>query len=132
MVQNIPQNYCFNPFRRQILLITIIKIKKNSQLTESVSNSARYIELNYPLLLKNHGHNIMRIFDVLPHFPFTTSERKSRLLVLNWFIRVASRVSERLKTYDLGKLRKLRITSKLHGSIPWCPVFLPKRTFCQY
>ena len=24
----------------------------------------------------NHGHNIMRIFDVLPHFPFTTSETK--------------------------------------------------------
>ena len=24
----------------------------------------------------NHGHNIMRIFDVLPNFPFTTSETK--------------------------------------------------------
>ena len=23
----------------------------------------------------NHGHNIMKIFDVLPNFPFTTSER---------------------------------------------------------
>ena len=23
-----------------------------------------------------HGHNIMRIFDVLPNFPFTTSETK--------------------------------------------------------
>ena len=28
-------------------------------------------ELNY-----SHGHNIMRIFDVLPNFPFTTSETK--------------------------------------------------------
>ena len=24
----------------------------------------------------NHGHNIMRIFYVLPNFPFTTSETK--------------------------------------------------------
>ena len=24
----------------------------------------------------NHGHNIMRIYDVLPKFPFTTSEAK--------------------------------------------------------
>ena len=24
----------------------------------------------------NHGHDIMRIFDVLPDFPFTTSETK--------------------------------------------------------
>ena len=24
----------------------------------------------------NHGYNIMRIFDVLPNFPFTTSEKK--------------------------------------------------------
>ena len=24
----------------------------------------------------NHGHNVMRIFDVLPNFPFTASEMK--------------------------------------------------------
>ena len=24
----------------------------------------------------NHGHNIMRMFDVFPNFHFTTSERK--------------------------------------------------------
>ena len=24
----------------------------------------------------NYGHNILRIFDVLPNFPFTTSETK--------------------------------------------------------
>ena len=27
-------------------------------------------------LYYNHGHNIMRIYDVLPNFPFTTSETK--------------------------------------------------------
>ena len=29
------------------------------------------VSINY-----NHGHNIMRIFEVLPNFPFTRSERK--------------------------------------------------------
>ena len=24
----------------------------------------------------NHGHNFMKIYDVLPNFPFTTSEMK--------------------------------------------------------
>ena len=24
----------------------------------------------------NHGHNIMKMFDVLPNFPFTTTETK--------------------------------------------------------
>ena len=27
-------------------------------------------------LIYNHGHNIIRIFEVLPNFPFTTSETK--------------------------------------------------------
>ena len=26
--------------------------------------------------LENHGHNILRLFNVLPNFPFTTSEKK--------------------------------------------------------
>ena len=61
----------------------------------------------------NHGHNIMRIFDVLPNFPFTTSETKPDY----WYIRAASRVAEHLKTLDLRKLGKFRIMSKPHGSI---------------
>ena len=28
------------------------------------------------IIADNHGHNIFRIFDVLPNFPFTTSETK--------------------------------------------------------
>ena len=54
----------------------------------------------------------MRIFDVLPKFPLTTSRTKS-----NWHIRVASRVAKPLKTEDVRKLGKFRIISKLHGSI---------------
>ena len=60
----------------------------------------------------NHGHNIVRIFDVLANFPFTN---EAWLLVINWYIRVASRVAELLKTQDLRKLEKFRIMSKLHG-----------------
>ena len=38
----------------------------------------------------------MRSFDVLPNFPFTTSETKPDYL--NWYIRVALQVVARLKT----------------------------------
>ena len=31
------------------------------------------LDTTFPLSY-NHGHNIMGIFDVLPNFPFTTSE----------------------------------------------------------
>ena len=32
----------------------------------------------------NHGHNILRFFDVLPNFPFTTIETKhDYLLIIN-------------------------------------------------
>ena len=40
----------------------------------------------------NLGHNILRIFDVLPIFSFTTSETNRDGI---WYIRVASRVAER-------------------------------------
>ena len=58
--------------------------------------------------------------------------KRSLLLLVNWYIRVVSRVAERLKAQDLKKLGKFRIMSKLHGSITQCPVFLPKIKFCQY
>ena len=47
----------------------------------------------------NPGHNIMRIFDLLPNFPFLTSERKP-----DYYIRVAWQVAERHKTQELKKL----------------------------
>ena len=31
---------------------------------------------DYSATFYNHGHNIMRIFDVLPNFPFTASDTK--------------------------------------------------------
>ena len=46
----------------------------------------------------NHFHNILRLFDVLPNFPFTTSETMRDYYFETWYIRVASGVAERLKT----------------------------------
>ena len=40
----------------------------------------------------NHVHNILRLFDILPDFPFTTSE------TMGEYLRDAPRVAERLKT----------------------------------
>ena len=45
----------------------------------------------------NHVRNILRLFDVLPNFPCTTSETMRDYYLWTWYIRVVSRVSERLK-----------------------------------
>ena len=46
----------------------------------------------------NQFHNIMRLFDVLRNFSFTTSETMCDYYLYIWCIRVASRVAQRLKT----------------------------------
>ena len=48
--------------------------------------------------LYNQFHNILRLFHVLLNFPFTTSETMGDEDLKTWYIRVASRVAERLKT----------------------------------
>ena len=45
----------------------------------------------------NHFHNILRLFDALPNFPFTTSETMRDYYLQALYIQVASRVAERLK-----------------------------------
>ena len=49
-------------------------------------------------LFYNLFHNILRLFDVLPNFSFTTSETMLDHYFQIWYIRVDSRVAERLKT----------------------------------
>ena len=39
----------------------------------------------------NHFYNILRLFDVLPIFPFTTSETMRDYYLCTWYIRVAER-----------------------------------------
>ena len=65
----------------------------------------------------NQFHNILRLFGVLPNFPFTTIETMGGSYLQKWYIRVASRVSKRLKTEDLSKLGKIRKVSKLQRMI---------------
>ena len=49
-------------------------------------------------MVYNHVHNILRLFDVLPNFPFGTSETMRDYYLQTWYMRVASRVAERIKT----------------------------------
>ena len=46
----------------------------------------------------NHFHNILRIFDILPNSPFTGSETMRDYYIWTWYLRVASRLAEQLKT----------------------------------
>ena len=46
----------------------------------------------------NHFQNILRLFDVSTNFPFTTREKMDNYYLQTWYIRIASRVTERLKT----------------------------------
>ena len=48
----------------------------------------------------NQFHNILRLFNVLPNFPFTTSETMCDYYLQTWYIRVASRVAEPLKILE--------------------------------
>ena len=58
-----------------------------------IANNVYQFEDSY-----NHGHNILRLFDALPHFLFTTSETMRDYYLQTWYNRVASRVAEQLKT----------------------------------
>ena len=53
-------------------------------------------------IINNHFHNILRLFDVLPNFSFTTGETMRDYYLETQYIRVAPRVVERLKTCFLG------------------------------
>ena len=46
----------------------------------------------------NHFHNILRLFNVLSNFPFTTSETMGDYYLQTWYLRVASGVAKRFKT----------------------------------
>ena len=50
----------------------------------------------------NHFHDILRLFDVLLNFPFTTSETIGDYYLQAWYIRVDPRVAQQLKTRILG------------------------------
>ena len=64
--------------------------------------------------------NILKNFDVLQNFPFTTSETKPGYLKQTGICEL----SQELPNY-------LRL-KKFQNNVKKCPVFLPKRNFCQY
>ena len=66
----------------------------------------------------NLGQTILRLFDVLPNFSFTTSKMMRDYYLQTWYIPVASRVAKQLKSYDVRKLGNIRKVSKLHRMIP--------------
>ena len=51
----------------------------------------------------NQFHKILRLFDVLPDFPFTTSETMGNYYLSTWYFGVASRVPEQ----RFSKLHKM-------------------------
>ena len=54
----------------------------------------------------------MKLFDVLPNFPFTRRETISNFYLETWYIRVTSQAAKRLKAYDLSKLGNITKLSK--------------------
>ena len=79
----------FNPFPSDALFTSMLSgIQKGLELTRNIGHLAWSTiiwpcsNLAYPLRksvhfsLYNHGHNILRLFETLPNFLFTTSETK--------------------------------------------------------
>ena len=83
-------------------------------------------------LIYNHFHNNLRLFDVLPNFPITTSETMCDYYLETWYIRVAARIVELLNTQDLRKLGNIRKVSTPHRMIAQYPVSMPKSKSSQY
>ena len=65
----------------------------------------------------NQFHNILRLLNVLPNFSYTAREAMGDYYLQTWYIPVASRVANRLKTKDLRKLGNIRKVSKPHRMI---------------
>ena len=63
-------------------------------------------------------------------FIFNHKWNETWLFVINWYIRVASRVAELLKTCNLRELENIRKMSKLHRIIAYWLVLFP--IFCEW
>ena len=65
--------------------------------------------------LYNLGQNIWRLFHFLAQFLFTTNETELGYYHQKVNVRVASRVAERLKTYDLSKSENFKKIPEMLG-----------------
>ena len=65
----------------------------------------------------NHFHNILRLFDVLPNFPLTTSETMRNFNYKHGKYEMPHKLLNDLRFNDLRKLGNIRKVSKLHRMI---------------
>ena len=93
------------------------------------NNSACY--LKYSNSSHNLVYNILIIYNTLVRVRFTTSKTKLNIQYSKLGVQVASRVAERLKTYDLRELENIRKISKLGGRIGQCSASLQEIRLCQ-
>ena len=70
----------------------------------------------------NHGHNILRLFDTLRNFVFTTCEKSVIITNEHGTYEFPHELPNDLRLRKLGKIRTI---SKLHRILTLCPVFLP-------
>ena len=78
----------------------IKKVKKIYGLMHCLNRSLIGSRLNFVNSFRpiNHFHNVLRLFDILPNFPFNTSETMRDYYLQTWYLHVASRVAQQLKT----------------------------------
>ena len=72
-------------------------------------------------LIYNQFHNILRLFDVLPNFRFTTSETMHDYYLSTLYIQVVSRVAEPLKTKEIRKYQEIVYTPQNDSPAPSAP-----------
>ena len=65
-------------------------------------NHHRILHIRIFELVYNPGHNILELYNILVKIRFTTSKTKLDIWHSKVGTRVAPRVAERLKTYDLS------------------------------
>ena len=82
-------------------------------------------------LTRNSGYNILELYNILVKIRFTTSKRKLDISYSKLGIRVASRVTKRLKTQDPRKLGNITKISNLGGHIAQCLVSFQEPKLCK-
>ena len=70
----------------------------------------------------NHGHNILRLFDTLRNFVFTTCEKSVIITNEHGTYEFPHELPNDLRLRKLGKIRTI---SKRHRILTLSPVFLP-------
>ena len=100
----------------------------------STLNNCSFIRLPFDISIRrmnfyNPGQNIQRLFHFLAQFLFTTSEMELNYYHQKVNVRVAPRVAERLKTWNLRKLGNFKKIPEILGFDGKYPAVQPKAKF---